>query len=146
MLKLPDWPPWALNTFIGLAVGTSCIAMVQMVRDKDKGGSDTKPTGEKVPAFRAFQRRYLVVYAIIMMADWFQGTNMNTLYMSYGVNISALFLSGFLSGAVFAGPIGFYIDRYGRRLSCIVYLVLEIIINICEHFNNFPVLWTSRIP
>merc|ERR1719191_654968 len=116
-----------------------------MMRDTEKGGSDSKPTGAKVPEFRKFQRQYLTVYAIIMMADWFQGTNMYTLYMSYGVNISALFLSGFLSGAVFAGPIGFYIDKYGRRLSCIVYLVLEIIINICEHYNSFWVLWTSRI-
>jgi len=106
---------------------------------------DTKPTGDRVPEFRQFQRKYLVVYAIIMMADWFQGTNMYTLYMSYGVNISALFLSGFLSGAVFAGPIGFYIDRYGRRLSCIVYLVLDIIINLCEHVNDFKILWVSRI-
>mmetsp|Transcript_61311 Transcript_61311/g.169977 ORF Transcript_61311/g.169977 Transcript_61311/m.169977 type:complete len:447 (-) Transcript_61311:136-1476(-) len=145
-LQLPDWPVWALYTFMGLACLTSCTAVLQWVRDKDKGDSDeAKPSGEQEPAFRAFQRRYLTVYAIIMMADWFQGTNMYTLYMSYGVNISALFLSGFLSGAVFAGPIGIYIDKYGRRLACIVYLVLEIIINICEHFNSFPVLWTSRI-
>lgn len=34
--------------------------------------------------------------------------------------------------------------RYGRKKSCIVYLVLEIIINICEHYNNFAVLWVSR--
>jgi len=86
----------------------------------------------------------LTVYAIIMMADWFQGTNMYTLYSSYGVNISALFLSGFLSGAFWAGFVGVWIDKYGRRLSCIVYLVLEIIINICEHYNNFTILWISR--
>jgi len=148
MFQLPDWPAWALYTFMALACATVVMAIVQQIRDKDKGdskGDEGRPTGEKVPLFRAFQRRYLTVYAIIMMADWFQGTNMYTLYMSYGVNISALFLSGFLSGAVFAGPVGIYIDRYGRRLSCIVYLVLEIIINICEHYNNFTVLWISRV-
>jgi len=148
MALLPDWPPWALYTFVGLAAVTSCTALLQRVREQDEGSNgsgETKPRGEQLPTFRAFQRKYLTVYAIIMMADWFQGTNMYTLYMSYGVNISALFLSGFLSGAVFAGPVGIYIDKHGRRLSCIVYLVLEIVINICEHFNNFPVLWTSRI-
>jgi len=41
--------------------------------------------------------------------------------------------------------VGFWIDKYGRRLSCIVYLVLEIVINICEHFNDFKILWISRI-
>lgn len=145
---MPDWPAWALYTFAALVSLTSCIGLIQCIRDKDESSGSSgegKPGGDQVPEFRAFQRRYLTVYAIIMMADWFQGTNMYTLYMSYGVNISALFLSGFLSGAVFAGPIGIYIDKYGRRLACIVYLVLEIIINICEHFNNFPVLWTSRI-
>jgi len=150
MLSLPDWPAWALNTFIGLAAFTSCIGLLQMVRDSrdqtaGNSSGEEKPSGSTLPAFRAFQRQYLTVYAIIMMADWFQGTNMYTLYMGYGVNISALFLTGFLSGAIFAGPIGIYIDKYGRRLSCIVYLVLEIIANTCEHFNNFPVLLTSRI-
>lgn len=105
----------------------------------------SKPRGAQEPEFRSFQRQYLTVYAIIMMADWFQGTNMYTLYASYGVNISALFLSGFLSGACWAGPVGFWIDKYGRRFSCIVYLVLEIIINVCEHFNDFKILWVSRI-
>lgn len=144
MFQLPDWPAWALNTFIGLASFTSVVALVQMVRDRGSDGSASKPTGDKVPQFRSFQREYLVVYTIIMMADWFQGTNMYTLYSSYGVNISALFLSGFLSGACWAGPVGFWIDKYGRKKSCIVYLVLEIIINLCEHVNHFGVLWVSR--
>mmetsp|Transcript_78071 Transcript_78071/g.226523 ORF Transcript_78071/g.226523 Transcript_78071/m.226523 type:complete len:448 (-) Transcript_78071:66-1409(-) len=145
MLELPDWPPWALYTFLALAGFTSIVALIQMVRDRnDTEATDSHPQGEKAPEFRGFQRQYLTVYAIIMMADWFQGTNMYTLYSSYGVNISALFLSGFLSGACWAGPVGIWIDKYGRKKSCIVYLVLEIIINICEHYNNFAVLWVSR--
>jgi len=141
----PDWPPWAFYTFLGLAGFTAVVAVIQMIRDRgDTDATDSHPQGEKAPEFRKFQREYLTVYAIIMMADWFQGTNMYTLYSSYGVNISALFLSGFLSGACWAGPVGLWIDRYGRKKSCIVYLVLEIIINICEHYNNFAVLWISR--
>ena len=45
---------------------------------------------------------FIAVYLVIMLADWMQGTHMYTLYLSYGVNISALFLTGFLSGAIFA--------------------------------------------
>lgn len=145
MSILPDWPAWALNTFVGLAFFTFCVAVLQWVRDKDTTKSEEKPTGEKAPAFRAFQRQYLLVYTIIMMADWFQGTNMYTLYSSYGVNISALFITGFLTGAVMAGPVGIWIDKYGRKRLCIVYLVLEIIINIMEHVNHFSVLWVSRV-
>ena len=48
----------------------------------------------------------MVVYLIIMLADWMQGTHMYTLYLSYGVNVAALFLTGFLSGAIFAPFLG----------------------------------------
>lgn len=44
-----------------------------------------------------------------------------------------------------AGPVGILIDKYGRKRMCIVYLVLEIIINIMEHVNNFGLLWVSRV-
>jgi len=147
MFALPDWPAWALNTFIGCACLTFTVAIIQWWRDSNENaaGSQEKPTGKDVPRFRAFQRQYLLVYTIIMMADWFQGTNMYTLYSSYGVNISALFITGFLTGAIMAGPVGIMIDKFGRKRMCIVYLVLEIIINVMEHYNDFWTLWASRV-
>merc|ERR1711871_1491972 len=95
--------------------------------------------------FRQFQFRYLLVYYIIMMADWLQGTNMYTLYQGYGVDVGSLFLTGFLSSAVFSMFVGVYVDAWGRKLGCIVYCFLEVVINICEHYNNFWLLWTSRV-
>ena len=95
--------------------------------------------------FYKFRRQYIVVYLIIMLADWMQGTHMYTLYLSYGVNISALFLTGFLSGAIFAPFLGSFVDKFGRKRSCIVYCVLEIIINVLEHVDNFTVLIIGRI-
>lgn len=87
----------------------------------------------------------MVVYVIIMLADWMQGTHMYTLYLSYGVNISTLFLTGFLSGAIFAPFLGSFVDKFGRKRSCIVYCVLEIVINVLEHFDHFPTLIFGRI-
>jgi|Transcript_24546 MFS family permease len=152
MLTLPDWPPWALNTFIGCVCITLIAAIIQYLLDsrnasasKSDSNGQLQIVGDDVPRFRAFQRQYLLVYTIIMTADWFQGTNMYTLYSSYGVNISALFITGFLTGAVMAGPVGIMIDKFGRKRMCIVYLVLEIIINIMEHVNDFWILWLSRI-
>jgi len=58
---------------------------------------------------------------------------MYTLYLSYNVNISALFLTGFLSGAFFAPFLGSAVDKLGRKKSCIAYCVLEIVINCIEH-------------
>ena len=95
--------------------------------------------------FSSFRAKYLVVYLIIMLADWMQGTHMYTLYLSYNVNISALFLTGFLSGAIFAPFLGSAVDKFGRKRSCIVYCILEIIINILEHFEDFPTLLLGRI-
>ena len=65
-----------------------------------------------------------------------QGTHMYTLYLSYNVNISALFLTGFLSGAFFAPFLGSAVDRFGRKRSCIAYCLLEIIINCIEHSTS----------
>jgi len=74
-----------------------------------------------------------------------QGTHMYTLYLSYNVNISALFLTGFLSGAFFAPFLGSAVDKFGRKNSCIVYCILEIIINTMEHSTNFQILLLGRV-
>jgi len=95
--------------------------------------------------FDTFRRKYITVYLIIMLADWMQGTHMYTLYLSYNVNISALFLTGFLSGAIFAPFLGSAVDKFGRKRSCIAYCVLEIIINLLEHFDDFPTLLIGRV-
>lgn len=147
MFVLPDWPAWALNTFVGLAVALACFAGLQKkFMSSGEDDESSKPiVGKEVPSFRAFQRQYLVVYYIIMLADWLQGTNMYTLYSSYEVNISALFITGFTSSLIFGTVIGLFVDRWGRRFSCIVYLLIEIVVNICEHYNNFPLLLTSRV-
>lgn len=70
---------------------------------------------------------------------------MYTLYLSYDVNISALFLTGFLSGAFFAPFLGSAVDKFGRKNSCIAYCVLEIVINTLEHSRSFKVLLLGRV-
>jgi hypothetical protein len=109
------------------------------------GGEHKKTRRELHEEFNAFRREYIIVYMVIMLADWMQGTHMYTLYLSYNVNISALFLTGFLSGAIFAPFLGSFVDKFGRKRSCIVYCVLEIIINTMEHSQNFIILLTGRI-
>ena len=110
-----------------------------------KSIADQKQDKKQLNDFYAFRRQYMMVYVIIMLADWMQGTHMYTLYLSYGVNISTLFLTGFLSGAIFAPFLGSFVDKFGRKRSCIVYCVLEIVINVLEHFHSFPVLIFGRI-
>eukprot|EP00439_Symbiodinium_sp_Y106_P037113 s864_g4.t1 len=152
-LQLPDWPAWASRTFLVLAGVTSTVALAERRLSKSaeegKGNgsktSDEQPSGARLAEFRAFQRQYLTVYTIIMGADWLQGTNMYTLYQSYDVDISTLFVTGFTSSAIFGTIVGMYVDIWGRKLGCIVYLVIEVVVNVFEHFNNFPLLLAGRV-
>lgn len=59
--------------------------------------------------------------------------------------MGTLFLTGFLSSAVFGTFLGMYVDSYGRRLGCIVFCVLEVIINLLEHVPNMPTLIVGRV-
>lgn len=148
---VPDWPEWAMKLLTLMAVLLVVVLVTtSLISSTTKGTSGNngvdKQTTEKLEGeFNAFKRQYLTVYMIIMLADWMQGTHMYTLYLSYGVNISALFLTGFFSGAVFAPFLGSLVDKYGRKRSCIVYCVLEIIINTLEHSTDFPTLLFGRV-
>ena len=110
---------------------------------KESGDEKAKVALKK--EFDGFRRKYILVYLVIMLADWMQGTHMYTLYLSYNVNVSALFLTGFLSGAIFAPFLGSLVDKFGRKNSCIVYCVLEIIINTLEHSHDFGILLFGRV-
>ena len=113
-----------------------------------KGKQPTKNAGvgpDRSAEFKKFQWQWLAVYLVIMLADWLQGTHMYTLYSSYGQTPGTLFAVGFTSSAIFGTFLGLYVDRYGRRLGCITFCVLEIVINLLEHYNNFYLLAVGRI-
>jgi len=153
MLSLPDWPEWAMTLLLCMA-GAIIVTYIfsvfftpddEVVSDTQTGKKDLKADEELSKKFQTFRRKYLIVYLIVMLADWMQGTHMYTLYLSYNVNISALFLTGFLSGAIFAPFLGSAVDKFGRKKSCIVYCVLEIIINILEGVHDFKILLLGRV-
>ena len=140
------WPSWALRTAgvlccVLLIVSVPEILGVLLSNDKNV----LELAGKRTSEFRLFQTQYLTVFLIIMLADWLQGTNMYTLYASYGVNIGNLFLTGFLSSAIFGTFLGIFVDRWGRRLGCLIFCVLEIIINVLEHIPDMRLLLLGRI-
>jgi MFS family permease len=139
------WPSWALRTAGVLCCVLLIVSLPQMLGFARAGGEKVELSGERKREFRLFQSQYLTVFLIIMLADWLQGTNMYTLYSSYGVNIGNLFLSGFLSSAVFGTFLGIFVDRWGRRFGCLVFCVLEIIINLLEHIPDMRLLLLGRI-
>jgi len=89
--------------------------------------------------------KFLPVFFVVKLADWLQGTNMYTLYVSYGVNAGLLFTAGFCCSAISATFVGSFVDKYGRKNACLVYCALEIMIQVLEHVPNFHVLLLGRI-
>ena len=130
---------WAIHTVVSLVLLSGGLGLAQSLwcsggASKSASGAD-KTAHPKRGAFKAFQLQYLAVYLLIMLADWLQGTHMYTLYTSYGFSggdVGTLFVIGFTSSLVFGTFLGLYVDKYGRKLGCIVFCVLEIIINTME--------------
>lgn len=138
------YPDWAVYTFAALGVVFVATEITSRFNGKDKDDKSEKKAADQAE-FVSFQRSYLVVYLTLMFADWLQGTHMYTLYQSYDVNIGALFLTGFASSAVFGTFIGAYADRIGRKNGCIIFCVLEIVINVLEHVPEFWTLAFGRV-
>lgn len=151
------WPKWVTNTIAVLCTCILILGIYQLDLHQLFNGSNSSNSScssvsnsnnnkaEVTWKFRKFQLSYLIVYLLIMLADWLQGTNMYTLYSSYGMNVGFLFLTGFLTSAIFGGVVGGYVDKWGRRFGCVVFCVLEIIINTMEHVPSLPVLFIGRI-
>ena len=141
---------WACVTFAVLSVVALCCALVRMRIDRTATAAFAS-SHAKTMEFAAFQRSYILVYIVIMLADWLQGTHMYTLYTSYAkeegssVAVGTLFFTGFMAAAFCGTPIGPYVDRYGRKRACLVYVGLEVLINVLEHFNHMPLLLLGRI-
>lgn len=145
-LGYKDSYSWALRTIEALSLVIFLIASVQYLVDKRQGPADKVTRKPKATLnFRLFQAQYLSVYLVVMLADWLQGTNMYTLYTSYNVDVGTLFLTGFLSSAIFGTFLGVYVDKWGRKLGCVIFCVLEIVINSLEHVPSMPVLLVGRV-
>mmetsp|Transcript_62477 Transcript_62477/g.141258 ORF Transcript_62477/g.141258 Transcript_62477/m.141258 type:complete len:502 (+) Transcript_62477:100-1605(+) len=151
-----SWPPYATRAFGFLVAACFLLAVLLGVdlgigtagdlkaKAKFSEADKAKRQAQK-SAFRRFQASYLTAYLITMLADWLQGTNMYTLYSGYDMPVGILFITGFTSSAVFGTFVGIYVDQYGRKMGCVLFCLLEIAINILEHFPNFWLLILGRV-
>ena len=78
---MSSWPSWAIQLISGLS-GLALLLKLGHRRMVSGGGSGAKDAADaKVAAsapFLAFQRAYLAVFYVTMLADWLQGPNMWT--------------------------------------------------------------------
>ncbi|KAE9120898.1 hypothetical protein PF010_g7326 [Phytophthora fragariae] len=143
-----QWPVWASACCDGLLVFLLTLHAVEklfVVQNTGQKIAKEQAKASDDKAFAHFQRQYLVVYGLVMFADWLQGTHMYSLYQSYGVNVGTLFLTGFLSSVVFGNFVGPLVDKYGRRKACLLYCALEVAINIVENIPIMEVLLLGRV-
>ena len=150
---LTEWTAgreWAVQSFVAL----SSIALLSVfLGQRLKGAAaaaDTKAAAAVRREFHSFQRSYLVVFVFVMLADWLQGTHMYTLYTKYqqenaAVSVGALFFTGFLAAGLLGTFTGPFVDRYGQKRACLVYVALELLINSLEHFNSMSLLLVGRV-
>mmetsp|Transcript_26156 Transcript_26156/g.34376 ORF Transcript_26156/g.34376 Transcript_26156/m.34376 type:complete len:585 (-) Transcript_26156:116-1870(-) len=110
----------------------------------NKGREKTKEMLE----FSKFQRRYLLVHLISAFTDFMQGAYLYMIYDTYGYSMqqtALLYLSGFLSSLLVGFSAGGLVDKYGRKRSVIVHLVLNAIQCLILSVNNYKVLLFGRI-
>jgi len=98
--------------------------------------------------FKGFQRIYVLVYLIMMAADWLQGPYVYALYTYYGFSIEEigiLFIVGFGSSFLVGTFVGSMADIYGRKKLCLFFGLLYSCSCLTKHFGSYPVLLMGRV-
>ncbi|CAA7261188.1 unnamed protein product [Cyclocybe aegerita] len=94
-------------------------------------------------------KKYLVVYAIVMGADWLQGPYLFSLYREqYRFEervVALLFVTGFVSAGVFAPLVGVLADQHGRRQLCLVFCITYTTTCALMTIHSLPVLLFGRL-
>ncbi|KAJ7485793.1 hypothetical protein FB451DRAFT_1350207 [Mycena latifolia] len=100
-------------------------------------------------ALAALTRQYLMVYAIVMGADWLQGPYVYSLYHEqYNFPeriVAVLFVTGFVSAGLFAPLIGVWADQHGRKRLCLVFCATYTAACMCIMVPFLPVLLVGRV-
>jgi MFS family permease len=134
-----------------LSVGNNVSSASSLLSTTDKlgknvaGVSSSSKRGASKVGLAALHTEWLALHFVVKLADWLQGTNMYTLYKSYGVDPGLLFMTGFATSAVFSTFLGHWVDKYGRKRGCVVYCLLEVVIQVLEHSSDVRLLLVGRV-
>ncbi|KAI9702840.1 MAG: hypothetical protein M1836_008054 [Candelina mexicana] len=119
----------------------------ELAAETDSEG-ETPSQSQKAEASR-FTKLFLIVYLLVMGADWLQGPYVYALYkdeMGYPEKtVAALFTTGFLSGAVSGYYVGSLADKYGRRTACLIFCATYSVACFSTLFRSLPLLFLGRI-
>ncbi|KAF5357089.1 hypothetical protein D9756_006751 [Leucocoprinus leucothites] len=153
-----------LNTFYEAWLGiltVVCLLLLlaeRYVSKKEKSlqvkeSADDRIESQRSPgipgALKALAKKYLVVYAIVMGADWLQGPYVYSLYrQQYDFPerlVALLFVTGFLSAGMAAPLVGVWADQHGRRKLCLAFCVTYTLACILILVPSLPILLVGRL-
>ena len=93
-----------------------------------KGGdADDNKEEDQVAKHKSLLFKYLCVYLLATMSDWFQGPYVYALYSAYGFSqhdIAVLFVAGFGSSMVFGSFVGGMADSGGRKKYVVIFSIV----------------------
>ncbi|KZT24851.1 DUF791-domain-containing protein [Neolentinus lepideus HHB14362 ss-1] len=104
--------------------------------------------GATSAAVAALTKQYIIVYAIVMGADWLQGPYVYSLYREqYDFPeriVAVLFVTGFMSAGLAAPLIGAWADKHGRKRMCMAFCISYTLTCVCILIPYLPILLLGR--
>lgn len=98
---------------------------------------------------KAFKWRFLPIYLLVNGADWLQGPYIYPLYKDEkGLAeevVAALFMTGFMAGAVAASFTGKLADRFGRRAACLAFCIIYSLSCLTLLTDDIAILFLGRV-
>ncbi|OCH86467.1 DUF791-domain-containing protein [Obba rivulosa] len=118
----------------------------QAAEDESATPASTHATQD---AMSKLTRQYLIVYAVVMGADWLQGPYVYSLYKEeYAFPerlVAIFFVTGFLSAGLAAPVVGVWADQHGRKKLCLVFCITYALACACILFPSLPILFLGRL-
>ncbi|KAJ7193544.1 hypothetical protein GGX14DRAFT_477960 [Mycena pura] len=128
------------------SAGRQRLAAKDSREERAEGGLNSAGAAS---ALAALTKQYLVVYAIVMGADWLQGPYVYSLYheqYNFPENVVAiLFVTGFISAGLSAPLIGVWADQHGRKRLCLIFCATYTCACLCILIPFLPVLLVGRV-
>lgn len=130
------------------ALSVLCFILRISLAEKKKPTLNPTEAEKMRNDYVAFRRNWLSVYLLIMAGDWLQGPYLYALYSSYGYPlevIAVLYVSGYISSAIFGTMVGSIADRYGRKKLCLTFCVLYSASCITKFYRDYNILLLGRL-
>ncbi|KAG2156927.1 uncharacterized protein EDB93DRAFT_1221426 [Suillus bovinus] len=128
------------------------ISRRKELKEKDLHTAERLENGEPTAShsfLATLTRQYLIVYAIVMGADWLQGPYVYSLYREqYGLSermVAVLFVTGFMSAGLTAPLVGVWADQHGRKKLCLAFCLTYIFTCCCITIPYLPILLLGRV-